>query len=238
MSSNPASSEPPWRAGLRSARANLGPGLVLQAVALAVVLAYYHHAPTRAAFAQLVAFRGRTGFAFGILSTALFGGVLPFIYLRGNPATRGLHGWRAGAALTVFWGYKGLEIELWYRLLAYVVGTGGDAGTIVTKTVLDQLVYCPIFAVPLTVVAYQWCAEGFSFRAVAADFLAPGWYGRTVLPTLLANIGVWVPAVAIIYSLPTALQLPLQNLVLLFFTLLLAHLNRRRHRRVIPTPAG
>jgi hypothetical protein len=50
-----------------------------------------------------------------------------------------------------------------------------------------------------------------------------------VLPTLIANFGVWVPAVAIIYALPTPLQLPLQNLVLCFFTLLLAHLNRRQH---------
>ena len=31
-----------------------------------------------------------------------------------------------------------------------------------------------------------------------------------------------------IYALPTPLQLPLQNLVLMFFTLLLAHLNARR----------
>jgi hypothetical protein len=45
---------------------------------------------------------------------------------------------------------------------------------------------------------------------------------------MIANFAVWVPAVAIIYALPTALQLPLQNLVLLFFTLLLAHLNRRQ----------
>jgi hypothetical protein len=45
---------------------------------------------------------------------------------------------------------------------------------------------------------------------------------------MIANIAVWIPAVAIIYALPTALQLPLQNLVLLFFTLLLAHLNCRR----------
>ena len=93
---------------------------------------------------------------------------------------------------------------------------------------MDQAVYCPILAIPLTVVVYRWIAPGVSFRDVAADFLTPGWYARSVLPTLLANAGVWIPAVAIIYSLPTPLQLPLQNLVLAFFTLLLAHLNARR----------
>jgi len=29
------------------------------------------------------------------------------------------------------------------------------------------------------------------------------------LPTLIANAGVWIPGAAIIYSLPTPLQLPL-----------------------------
>jgi hypothetical protein len=78
------------------------------------------------------------------------------------------------------------------------------------------------------VLVYKWCATDFSAWAVLADLRTSGWYYRSVLPTMITNIAVWVPAVAIIYALPTALQLPLQNLVLLFFTLLLAHLNRRR----------
>ncbi|HZL45149.1 MAG TPA: hypothetical protein VFC28_02895 [Opitutaceae bacterium] len=228
MPAETALREPPWKAGLRGARANLLPGFLLQVTALVIVLAYYHHAPTRAAFERLTVFRAETGFASGIVSTALFGGLLPFLYLRSNPASCRQYGWRQGLLLTAFWGYKGLEIEVLYRILARVVGEGHNAATIVTKTFLDQFVYCPILAVPLTVVIYKWNAVGFSFRAVADDFRTPGWYGRTVLPTLVANLGVWVPAVAIIYSLPTPLQLPLQNLVLVFFTLLLAHLNERR----------
>ena len=220
--------EAPWKAGLRGARANLGPGLVLQGVALAVVLAYYYHAPTRAAFERVMTFRASTGFVFGIVSTGFFGGLLPFLYLRTNPASRAEYGWRQGLLLTSFWAYKGLEIEIWYRVLARVVGEGHEASTILTKAVLDQFVYCPVFAVPLTVLVYQWNSLGFSFRAVWDDVRSPGWYNRSVLPTLLANLGVWLPAVAIIYALPTPLQLPLQNLVLVFFTLLLAHLNARR----------
>jgi hypothetical protein len=192
------------------------------------VLAYYYHAPTRAVLDQIMAFRFRTGFAFGIVSTGLFGGLLPFFYLRSNRASRSQYGWPQGLLLTAFWGYKGLEIELFYRVLAHFVGTGHDAVTIVTKAFLDQFVYCPAFAVPVTVLAYKWNALDFDGRAVVADFRAPGWYARSVLPTLIANMGVWIPAVAIIYALPTPLQLPLQNFVLFFFTLLLAHLNRRR----------
>jgi len=213
---------------MRGARANLGPGIVLQIVALIVALAYYHHAPTRAAFEQVMVFRAKTGFVFGIVSTGLFGGLLPFLYLRADPASRSGHGWRQGLLLTTFWAYKGLEIEIWYRVLARVVGEGHGATTIVTKAFLDQFVYCPLFAVPLTALVYKWNAVDFSVRALWDDFRSPGWYNRSVLPTLLANLGVWLPAVAIIYALPTPLQLPMQNLVLVFFTLLLAHLNARR----------
>jgi hypothetical protein len=222
--------EPAWHAGIRGARANLLPGIVLQLTALGIVLAYYHHGPTRAAFEQLTALRADTGLLFGVVSTGFFGGLLPVLYLCALPASRHQYGWRQGLILTAFWGYKGLEVEVWYRLLALVVGSGHDLSTIALKTLLDQALYCPVLAIPLTAVVYQWCAAGGSLRKVAADLRTPGWYGRSVLPTLLANAGVWIPAVAIIYALPTPLQLPLQNLVLMFFTLLLAHLNAQEVR--------
>ena len=104
--------EPPWKAGLRGARANLLPGLALQVVALTVVLAYYHHEPTRVAFEQLAALRARIGLMSGVVSTGFFGGLLPFLYLRYMSGSNCQYGWRQGFWLTVFWGYKGLEVEL------------------------------------------------------------------------------------------------------------------------------
>ena len=64
--------------------------------------------------------------------------------------------------------------------------------------------------------------------SVIADFRTPRWYARRALPMLLANIGVWLPLVCIIYALPTPLQLPLQNIVLCFFTLMLANMSQRQ----------
>ncbi|HVU33086.1 MAG TPA: hypothetical protein VHE61_06605 [Opitutaceae bacterium] len=227
MSTSAAAIEAPWRAGLRGARANLGAGLALQLAALALVLAYYRHAPTHAAVDALATLHRRAGIGFGIVSTGLFGGLIPFVYLRLRTSTRDRFTWSAGAALTAFWAYKGIEVDLWYRLLAYVVGEGHDARTIAIKTFLDQFVYCPAFAVPVTVLVYAWVETRFSLRPVIADWRTGGWYRRQVLPVLISNLGVWVPAVCIIYALPTALQLPLQNLVLCFFTLLLAHVTAR-----------
>lgn len=221
--------ERPWQAGLRGARANLVPGLILQAGALALVLAYYHHTPTRTALVRLTELRADLGVAFAILSTALCGGLLPFLFLRAQPSTRTRYAWPQGLALTAFWGYKGLEIDLWYRLLAWTVGEGTGPGTVISKMALDQFVYCPLFAVPLTVLVYEWIEHRFAGSTVAADLRTPRWYVRRALPMLISNLGVWIPAVCFIYALPTPLQLPLQNVVLMFFTLLVAHLARRPH---------
>ena len=230
MSEAVLAAEPPWRAGWRGARANILPGLVLQAVALLLVIAYYHHEPVRRAVDQLAELHERSGVGFGIVSTGLFGGLIPFLYLRSRRATRDRFTWAAGVALTAFWAYKGIEVDLWYRLLAHVVGSAHNVTIVVTKMALDQFVYCPAFAVPTTVMVYAWIEAGFDGGRVRADFAARHWYRRRVLPVLISNLGVWVPAVCIIYALPTPLQLPLQNLVLCFFTLLLAH--------VIPKQAG
>ena len=211
---------------MRGARANLAPGLVLQAGALALVVAFYIHAPTRTALTHLADFRVAHGFWVGILSTGIFGGVIPLLYFRARRATRRRYTWAQGGALIAFWSYKGLEIDLFYRLLARVVGERTDAATIGTKMLLDQFLYCPAFAVPATVLYYAWTDAQFEAAPVAADLRAGHWYRRRVMPVLISNLGVWIPAVCIIYALPTPLQLPLQNLVLCFFTLLLAHVTR------------
>lgn len=215
--------EPPWRAGLRGARALALPGFVLQAVALSLVLAYYYHPATHEAVNSLAAFRDRTGIVFGIISTGLCGGLIPFLYLRARLRTRHRFTWGGGATLTAFWAYKGIEIEIWYRLLARFVGDDTGVGTIATKMFLDQFIYCPVIAIPATVIVYAWIETGFDFSKVVSDIRLGTWYRRRVLPVLISNLGVWVPTVCIIYALPTPLQLPLQNIVLCFFTLLLAH---------------
>jgi hypothetical protein len=167
------------------------------------------------------------GPTFAIVSTAIFGALLPFCVLALRRATRDRYDARQMFALTVFWAYKGLEVSVFYALQARWFGEGRDFATIALKTFIDQFVYCPLLAAPLTWVVYSWVEHGFSGRHLATEFRRPGWYARSVLPLLVATWGVWVPAVAIIYLLPTALQLPLQNVVLCFFTLLVVFLTRR-----------
>jgi hypothetical protein len=236
------SSEAPWKIGLRGARANVVPGLALQALATTVAVGYYFHEPTRHALDALSGFRLRTGFLYSIVATAFFGGALPCLYLWLQPATRGRYNLKQSAALTLLWAYKGFEVDLWYRFLARVVGTEATVAHVLSKTCLDQFVYCPIWAVPAVTWVYQYIESEFNARAWWADVSAPGWYARRALPNLISNMGVWVPTVCVVYSLPSSLQIPLFNLVLCFYTLLLAHIAatqapQKHAQQIEPAPA-
>jgi hypothetical protein len=232
----------PFQSSLKAARASLVPGLLLQAAALGLVLGYYNTASVHAALGSLLAFRERTGLAFGAVSTALFGGALPFLYLYAHdrrPDGRSSYSWTQGAVLVIFWAYKGLEVDLFYRLQAYLFGEGHSAGTIALKVLFDQFCYSPFWSVPVTTLAYDAIQSGRGWEGLAsvrADHRAKGWYRRRALPIMVANMGVWLPAVIIIYALPTPLQLPLQNIVLCFYTLIVAYQTGAKERKLSEEP--
>ena len=222
---SPVQREAPWSAGLRGARANLVPGLILQLFALTLLLAYYNHTPTREWCTRLAAFRTEKGFLFSVVSTAIFGGILPCLYMKLCPGTRSRYNLKQNLILILFWAYKGIEVDLWYSLLARFVGSGTGFRTIAIKTSLDQFVISPLYFVPATVIVYGWLESHFNTALIFADYKRTGWYRRSVLPMLISNLGVWLPTVCIIYSLPSALQLPLFSIVLCFYTLIVAHMS-------------
>ena len=198
----------PWRAGLHSARALRGPGLVVIAVAASVVVAYYSHAPTHAALERLAAFRTRGGYVFSAMANLVFGGLLPFLILRLNSATRPVHPWRHLLFFAAYPAWKGVEVDLLYRFQAVLFGGTNDWLVVLKKMLVDQLVYTPL-TVSYAVVLYAWKDAGFRAAAPLADLRAGRWFARRVFPVLLAVWCVWVPTVCCIYALPLALQFPL-----------------------------
>src|SRR5688572_28365070 len=69
--------DPPWSAGLRAARANLAPGLIVQALMLAVLLAYYFYPPTRHWLNGLAEIKMRWGYGYTALSSFFAGAIIP-----------------------------------------------------------------------------------------------------------------------------------------------------------------
>lgn len=219
----------PWAAGRDSIRTLLVPGLLLQAAALGVVLAYYFVPATGSLFAQLGRWQSAGGFAFSAVTSALCGGLLPFLFLRLHPDTRATHPWPHLAFFVLFWIWKGMEVDLWYRTLAWLYGNGHDAVTVARKVLSDQFGFNPFYAAPVGNLCFAWKDAGFRWAPVAADLRAGRWYYRRVLPVLLTVWGLWIPVVTCVYALPLPLQMPLFNIVLCFWSMLFAHITGRQN---------
>ncbi len=206
--------------GLTAARANLIPGIVIWLLA-AGVIAGWHWSPWFAScLDELSLLKNKSSYLFAFISTAIAGGIIPGVVqgiFRLHPKAWSMLLW-----VTLFWAIKGLEINAFYELQAYFFGNNNDVTTIVYKTIFDQLIYIPIWAVPSMIIGYAWIERG---NQGVVKIIRNNWFKESFLPILLANCSVWTPTVILIYVLPTQLQLPLQNLVLCFWGLIMAFMT-------------
>ena len=218
----------PWALGLAAAKRNARPGVALALFALALGLSYAFVTPVRDTMQGVADWRDTLRFPvswlFPVVTTAIFGAIIPWVVQRLRPAetrrTRGVD----LLYLTAFWAFKGAEVSLLYAGLAALLGDSAAPGVILGKIALDMGVYCPLWAVPTTVLVYAFKDAGYSWSAVRAGPLRHGWkawWRWDVVPLMVNNWMVWLPAVCVIYTLPLALQLPVQNLVLCFWSLVL-----------------
>lgn len=211
--------------GLQAFRCNLRPGMVLWAFGLLLVGAYYFLPATRPVFAWIAQCKQRGGFLFSAVSTALWGGLLPFAYMAATRQIPRRQYLSHGLFYTLFWAFKGIEVDALYRLQGWMFGNTPCIQTIVKKVIVDQFVYNPLWAAPSLVILYAWKDGGFHMRALRASFHRTTFTFTTPL-VLFSTWAVWVPTVAIIYSLPPLLQVPLFNVILCFWALMLHVLAR------------
>ena len=213
--------EPCWQ-GMRF---NLRPALVLQAFALAIVCGYFWSPQVKSVLDVVGAVKLRYGYAYSALATCLFGGLVPYAVLSfaGRiPKQRRLAELGFYALL---WFWKGMEVDALYRAQAVWFGASANVGTIAMKTLVDQFGYVPLWAAPSQVLLFTWKDAGFSIAGMRAAFRRQPIVQR-VLVVMFSTWVVWIPAVAIIYSLPSTLQVPLFNLVLCFWCLLMSFISR------------
>lgn len=210
----------------RGMRRNLVPGLALQATAATMVVFYLDSAGARAFIDAIGAAKFHYGYLFSALSTLLFGGLIPFLVLLGTGrANRAPILWQL-LFYVGFWTWKGVEVDAFYRFQAYIFGSTASFGVITKKIFVDQFIYNPLWAGPTQVWCFLWMDCGFSRSAMRPRFDEQSLWRRVVIVVFSSWI-VWIPTVAIIYALPCALQVPLFNLVICFWSLLLTSLSRR-----------
>ena len=199
-------------------RENRVPCVLLNAVVALLVVSYYQVPAVAGMWAAVGAFKLRWSYGFSLVSTVFAAVVLPFV-VQSMLGTLRRHGrGRRFALLALFWGYRGMEIDLFYRFQGWLFGDGNEAGTLIKKVALDQFVMSPLWFVPTYLVVLRWIDRGGSWSDLWRS-LDGGFWRRTLPTVLLTNWLVWIPTLALVYSLPAALQFPLFSVVMCFFIL-------------------
>ena len=220
-----AKSRTPLTPGWEAARANAVPALIIQAIMLALLIAYYTNHTVFSALNQLADYKSAHGLTFVIVASVTAGAIIPEIFLivffqRGRPNPRNFR----NLLFTVpVWGFDGALVDLLYRSQAAWFGDVATLPVVCAKICVDQFGYNPFFAAPFGVLTYEWKNNGISLGPLRQLFTL-GHYRDKILPTLLAT---WAVLMAIIYSLPLTLQFPLFGLALSFWVLLLTYMTNR-----------
>ncbi|MBN1797063.1 MAG: Mpv17/PMP22 family protein [Spirochaetales bacterium] len=201
-------------------RAHIVPGLVLQAVALSIALAYYFNSFAKNLFENIAVLKTEYGFLFSAISTALFGGLIPFLYLLATKQIPKKSTHKELLFYLLLWAWKGMEVDSFYRLQGIIFGYDPSVAVIVQKTFIDQFVYSPLWAAPSLTIAFLWKDCNFSF-ATLKEKITKDLFTFKIPSVIFSTWVVWIPAVAIIYCLPMALQVPMFNLVICFWVLIL-----------------
>ena len=208
------------RSGVRAARQNLVPGLILQTLGVILVVSYYNSELIASALNSLGELKQRHTIPFAFISTALFGSIVPWTAAALFTPQNHRSPLRHLPWLVLYWGYSGVQVNYFYELQAVLFGTGTDVWTIIKKTSFDQFVFSVLIAVPQMTMAYLYIGKDLSWQRTR-DALKEKSFLERAIPVLIGNLGVWLPAISIIYLFPLPLQLPLANLVLGFWCLLL-----------------
>lgn len=205
-------------------KANLLPAVVLWLFALTIAFCYFNWHTANDVFEDIAAQKLQYGWRFAMVSTALFAGLLPFLFLVAmQKITQNI--WKYCLFYLLFWAYKGIEVNTFYNFQSNIFGSELTPQTIIYKTLFDQFIFSPFWASPITALVYLWVQNNFCFKSWAKA-IDSSLFKLTIPILVVSGWLVWIPAVSIIYSMPSGLQIPLFNIVMCFYVILLISLTR------------
>ena len=208
---------------------NVIPGMFLWSIGVSLVAIYYLGEFSRPWFDQIITLKKTYGYGYSALSTCVFGGLIPYLFMRitGRDQLRGC--WH-GIIFLGYWALRGVDVDAFYRLQEMIFGTGVDFKTIAFKVLVDQFIYCVFWASPITAFFYTWREAHFSIADWKGGKTWLELFDMILIFTITTWI-VWIPGTAINYSLPSALQIPLFNLTLCFFVILVSVFSQKENRQ-------
>ena len=209
-----------WSRSANGLRHNLFAGIFIWIVATLVYFLYQSSDVCQNQLDELAQIKLEYGYLYSACATGLFGGLIPFLamFFRGSVPPRRTFQWFLFFPL--FWAFKGVEVDAFYRLQSFFFGASPEFKVVLYKVVVDQFVYCVIWSAPLTAIFYGLKDADFKWTDVVVlkNFSL---MLDEILFLLFSTWIIWIPAVTIVYSMPTNLQIPLFNLTLCFFVLVI-----------------
>jgi hypothetical protein len=227
----PVPREAPWTAGIRAARANVVPALMVQLAMLALLLAYYFYPPTTAWLDSLAALKARWGYCYSVVASIAAGALVPeilriLVFQRGKATRTNAR----NLLFTIpFWSVLALCVDLLYRCQAGWFGNEVTFVVVAKKVLVDQFLFCPLVSGPMTVWFYDFKNRG-RLACGVREFFTAAHYRDAVVPVVFATWGVWIPLVSIIYSLPPLLQIPMFALALSLWVVLYTWISEQYRR--------
>ena len=201
--------------------------VVLWAVSVAMVLAYYALPAVPAALEPLARWQRESGWLAAFLNRVVFCGLIPGVFVVCVKSLRPKHVVVVIAVQTVWSGFCGVVSDCMFSLNAHLFGTGVDFLTLCVKTAVCQFVWTPLFFAPIGAVVYFWMGRDFSAERFRREMPSRFYYGL-VLPNLLVNWVLWIPVTFAIHMFPTPLQIQLSGMTSALFSLMLLAVGRAR----------
>lgn len=212
-------------------RENRVPCLALNLVVITLVGSYYQVPAIAEVWEAVGAFKLKWAYAFSLGSTIFAAVLLPSLVQLWMGTLPAEGRWKRVGLLSLFWGYRGMEIDWFYQVQGWLFGTGNDAATLIKKVAVDQFVMSPLWFVPTVLIAMRWVDMGGSWARTRASLTREFWM-RTCPTVMVTNWLVWIPTLALVYSLPPVLQFPLFSVVMCFFILIVTLLARGDQRSI------
>ena len=215
------------RIGWESAKANAVPAFVLWMFAFCLVLVYYFIPDVSVLFERVRGWQEAFGWRAVVVSRILFNGLIPGVFLLAVKEIRPRRPYATIFTQAAFGCVFGLFCDAFFRLQSAWFGTGTEVSTLVLKTLVDQFVWTVLIIAPVNAVFFFWASRDFSFRRARREWPKQGFVSELVLPNLIPNWFVGIPAIFATYAFPLDLQIHINGFVSAFWMLMCLQIGRR-----------
>jgi hypothetical protein len=208
-------------------------------MAMAAVVAIYYCWPVGAVLlSRYAAWQQGGGILAAALAMAFAGGFLSelsLVYFQNGGRWTRNNVENMGFKWTVFF-VSGAIIYVFYGWQAVWWGQGATWAVIVPKVLVDQFGFSIVWSTPYYALVTRWQVLRYSGRRLWME-LNWDFVTERMLPILVTNWMFWIPGVVLIYSMPTALQMPLCIFATAIWGLLLPAITRQeRTEASVQTP--